>query len=238
MRLFPDDRMQSRELVKYIVGQRSIRKIGVLREDARYARLGTQIFESELQRAGQISVKEVSFQPGGTDFSSQLRDFREAKIDGLVIWSRPADGARILKQLRAAGVRIPVLGPSYLCSSQLIELAGTAAEGLVTTSASNPSQASKRWQDFERVYDARFGEFPDAYASYAYDGISLLIAAIEEYGPERERVGEALRQHRLEKYEGVSGHLLFDEDLSNIAPITMARVEGGKFVYWIPSDGR
>jgi ABC-type branched-subunit amino acid transport system substrate-binding protein len=78
----------------------------------------------------------------------------------------------------------------------------------------------------------------NAYASYAYDGINLLISAIEKVGPNREKTADALRQHRLNPYEGASGQLFFDGSLNNIAPLAMARVEEGKFVYWAPNTGR
>jgi branched-chain amino acid transport system substrate-binding protein len=180
-------------------------------------------------------VTEATFQPGDKDFSRQLQHLRDANIDGLVIWCRPAEGALILKQMRASSMRIPAFGPSYLASPQLIELAGTTAEGFVATSVLNPARPNKRWQHFERNYRNKFGEYPDAYASYAYDGINLLIAAIEKAGPNRERIAEALRQHRLDSYEGASGQLFFDGSLNNVAPVAMARVEGGKFVNWIPN---
>jgi hypothetical protein len=33
----------------------------------------------------------------------------------------------------------------------------------------------------------------------------------------------------------VSGRISFDGKLNNVAPLAMARVQGGKFVYWVPN---
>ena len=236
--LFPDDRQQSRALARYVTGQKRIRKLGVLREEARYARVGAEALRAEIERTSQISTIEAAFQPGEVDFSRQLRQFRDARVDGLVIWCRPTEGALILKQMRASGVQIPAFGPSYLASPQLIELAGTAAEGFVATNVLNPVRAGKRWQNFERNYSNKFDDYPDAYASYAYDGINLLIAAIEKAGPKREGIAEALRQNRFASYDGASGQLFFDGRLNNVAPLALGRVEGGKFVYWLPNATR
>jgi ABC-type branched-subunit amino acid transport system substrate-binding protein len=236
--LLPDDSQQSRTLAQYIVGQKRIRQVGILREDLRYARFGVEAFRKEVEKAGQISVTEMTFQPGDTDFSRQLRQFRDARIDGLVIWCRPAEGALILKQMRASGMRLPVFGPSHLASPKLIEFAGTAAEGFVATSVLNPTRIDKRREDFQRNYRNRFGEFPDAYASYAYDGMNLLTSATEKAGLNRKSIMEALRRNRLNSYDGASGQLSFDSNLNNVAPMAMVRVEGGKFVYWVPSDAR
>jgi branched-chain amino acid transport system substrate-binding protein len=233
--LWPDDRQQSRALAKYVLGQKIIHHLGILSEDARYARVGVEAFKKEIEQTGKISTIDETFQLGDTDFSRQVRQLRDAKIDGLVIWCRPAEGAFILQQMRAAGVQIPAFGPSYLASAQLIELAGTAAEGFVTTSVLNLARADRRREDFQRSYRNRFDEFPDAYATYAYDGINLLISATEKAGLNRKNIMEALHQNRLNSYDGASGQLLFDSSLNNVAALAMARVEGGKFVYWLPS---
>jgi ABC-type branched-subunit amino acid transport system substrate-binding protein len=238
MRLLPNDEQQSRALLRYIVGQKRIRKVGVLREEARYARFGAKVFEDEVEHSSQLSATEAVFQSGDTDFASQIQQLRDANIDGLVIWCHPVEGALILKQMRASGLQIPIFGPSYLVSSQLIEFAGTAAEGFIATSVLNPERASMRWRDFEKNYRNRFGESPDAYASYAYDGVNLLIVAIEQAGPNRERIAGTLSRNRLNSYEGASGQLSFDGNLNNITPLVMARVEGGKFVYWAPNAVR
>ncbi len=43
---------------------------------------------------------------------------------------------------------------------------------------------------------------------------------------------DAFRDYQKTGYEGVAGHAQFDYTLNNIAPISMVRVQGGKFVYW------
>jgi ABC-type branched-subunit amino acid transport system substrate-binding protein len=63
------------------------------------------------------------------------------------------------------------------------------------------------------------------------DTVNLLVAALVKAGPNREGIAEALRQNRFASYDGASGQLFFDGCLNNVAPLALARVEGGKFVY-------
>jgi ABC-type branched-subunit amino acid transport system substrate-binding protein len=150
------------------------------------------------------------------------------------MWAEVSDAAKILKQMRTMGMKQPVFGPSRLCYPQMIEAAGAAAEGLVTTSAIDPTRSDSKWLQFRKDYQAKFHEDPDAYAAYGFDGISLLIAAVEKAGLNRGKIMDALRDHKGHTFEGVAGDAQFDYTLNNIAPITMARVEGGKFVYASP----
>ena len=45
---------------------------------------------------------------------------------------------------------------------------------------------------------------------------------------------DALRAYHGREWEGVTGKYLFDRQLNNITSPSMARVEGGRFVYWLP----
>jgi ABC-type branched-subunit amino acid transport system substrate-binding protein len=156
---------------------------------------------------------------------------QNAHVDGLVIWGEVPEAVRILKQMRAMGMKQPVFGPSRLCYPQMIEAAGPAAEGLVTTAVMDPTRVDAKWVQFQRDFRAKFNEEPDAYAAYAFDGMNLMIAAIEKAGLNRGRIMDALRERQGHDYDGVAGRAQFDHTLNNIAPLTMTLVEGGKFVY-------
>ncbi len=130
------------------------------------------------------------------------------------------------------GMKQPVFGASRLDYPTLLEVAGPAAEGLVTTCALDLSSTDPKWLEFQKKYRAKFDSDPDAYAAYGYDGMNILIASIEKAGLNRGKIMDAFRDYQKTGYDGVTGHAQFDYTLNNIAPISMVRVEGGKFVYW------
>ena len=174
----------------------------------------------------------MKFERGDTDFSTQLRMLQNAKIEGLVIWGEPPEAGLILKQMHALGMKQPAFGASRLVYPQLLEIAGSAAEGFVATSALDPSRKDPKWLAFVEKYRQRFNQEPDGYAAYAYDGMTMLIKAIEKAGLNRGLIMDALREYELKEYAGAAGRAQFDYTLNNIAPVTLARVEGGKFVYF------
>ena len=193
-------------------------------------------FSDEAKRLGHVPVLEVKFERGDQDFSTQLRMLKNARLDGVVIWGEAPEAAQILKQMRAMGMEQPVFGSSRLCYPELIESAGAAAEGLVTTAALDPTRTDFRWSNFEKAYRAKFEAEPDAYAAYAYDGIHLLIIAVEKAGLNRGQIMDALRENMTHDYQGVAGREHFDYTLNNITPPGLARVKGGEFVYFPPKE--
>ena len=128
----------------------------------------------------------------------------------------------------------PVFGSSRLDYPMLLENAGPAAEGLVTTCALDLSSSDPKWMEFQKKYRAQFNSDPDAYAAYAYDGMNMLVGAIESAGLNRGKIMDALRLYQKKSYAGVAEQEKFDHTLNNIAPVSLARVENGKFIYWTP----
>jgi branched-chain amino acid transport system substrate-binding protein len=134
--------------------------------------------------------------------------------------------------MRAMGMQQAVFASSRACYPEVIKIAGPAAEGLVMISAIDPTRTDPTWQQFRQRFLERFHTEPDAYAAYAYDGMNLLIGAIQTAGLNRGRIMDGLRQYEMTSYAGVSGKAFFDYTLNNISPVTFARIENGQFVYW------
>lgn len=229
---FPDDRQQGYALADYIFNQLKLKRIGILRSTNRYGRMGDAVFFDAARRMGHQAVLEVKFEPSEQDFSKQLLMLRDAEIDGLVIWANAPQAGGILKQMRDLGMKQPVFGSSRIPYPEVLKIAGPAAEGLVAVSTLDPSRSDPAWQEFRQRYLKRFGEEPDSYAAHAYDGMNILIDAVKKAGLNRGRIMDALREHGGKDYQGVSGQALFDYTLNNIAPVTIAQVKEGKFVYW------
>lgn len=237
MHTFPDDRQQGYTLADYVFKQLKLKRIGIFRTQTRYARIGVEKFFDEAKRMGRVPPLEVKFDRGDQDFSTQLRMLQNAHIEGLVIWGEAPDAARILKQMREMGMKQPVFGSSRMAYPALLEIAGSAAEGVVTTAPLDPTRTDPQWQEFRKKYLAKYNEEPDAYAAYAYDGMNILIGAIDKHGLNRGKIMDGLREYYGKPYRGAAEREEFDYTLNNIAPLALAKVEGGKFVY-LPAQRR
>jgi ABC-type branched-subunit amino acid transport system substrate-binding protein len=229
---FPDDRQQGYALADYIFLQRHLKRIGILQVNNRYGRIGKEIFVQTARRMGYQPVVEVWYAAGAKDFASQLKTINASKVDGLVIWGNANQAGLILKQMRATGMKQSVFGSSRICSPEVVEIAGTASDGLVMVSAMDPTRNDPAWLAFRERFVQQFHLEPDAYAAYAYDGTNMLMSAIKDAGLNRGRIMDALRKYEMRHYAGVSGNAFFDYTLNNIGPVTFARVRDGRFVYW------
>jgi branched-chain amino acid transport system substrate-binding protein len=139
-----------------------------------------------------------------------VSDLHAERPDLLFFGGDALEGAQLLLDVRGAGLETPVLGGNGLNSSQLVQIAGDAAEG-VTYVAVTPPLVD---QAFASAYEAFSGQPPGPYAPLVYDATGLLLDALErniaaEGRPSRSGVIEALSE--IDGYRGVTGAISFDE---------------------------
>ena len=70
---FPDDRQQGYTLADYVFKNLKLKRIGVIRTQTRYARMGVDKFNDEARRMGRQPVLEVKFERGDKDLPHQLQ---------------------------------------------------------------------------------------------------------------------------------------------------------------------
>lgn len=229
-RIFPDDRQQGFRLAEIIVRQRGCKRIAILRESSRPGRVGVMHFINYIRRLGYPPVQHLFFNRGDKDLTSQIAAIKAADPDAVLFYGQPDDIGRYVKQFREAGIdQAQFFGYDRLQEADFKENAGQYAEGMTICYFFNPNRPDQPWQDFIARYQKRWGERPDIYAAYGYDGARMMIEAIDHAGPNRFRVHDYLAG--LNEYDGVTGHMVFDGRWDNIAPMTTAQFKEGAWHY-------
>jgi ABC-type branched-subunit amino acid transport system substrate-binding protein len=224
-----DDRVQAYTLARRIYSELGLKRVALLRVNNRYGRLGVPKFRSASVRLGHPVVIEQKFLPGDTDFSRELQIIRDSRADGIVLWADEGEAAGIMKQMRAMGMKQRVFGSYRTLGPDLLAQAGAAAEGFEAVFPYDPTRKDPRWLDFNSRFQARFNEPPEQFASLAYDAMNALLDSICKAGLNRARIHDALAD--IEEYDGVTGHMVFDPNQKNVAPMYLGRVEHGAITY-------
>jgi branched-chain amino acid transport system substrate-binding protein len=85
---------------------------------------------------------------------------------------------------------------------------------------------------FQTNYYKRFGIEPDVFAAHAYDGMNLIIGAINKAGLNRVLIRDVLTDLKtFQNYPGITGKIIFDDTWNDIGDIWMAEVRQGKFEF-------
>ena len=94
----------------------------------------------------------------------------------------------------------------------------------------NPERDDPKLDKFRAEFRERFGEEPETYAAHAYDGMNMLIWAIQTAGLNRAKIRDVLA-HRTEPWPGVTGDIVFSAVLDDDGEVFLAEFKGGKWNY-------
>ncbi|HXR39325.1 MAG TPA: ABC transporter substrate-binding protein [Terracidiphilus sp.] len=224
-----DDRVQCLTLARHIFTELGMKRVAILRVNSRYGRFGVLKLRDAARRLGHPIVIEQKYMPGDTDFTKQLGVIRSSRADAIVLWADQAQTAAILKEMKAAGMKQRVFGAYRTLGPDMLAAAGDAAEGYEAVFPYDPTRQDPRWLEFNKRFEDRFHEKPEQFASLAYDAMNMLLDSICKAGLNRARIHDALAN--IEQYDGVTGHMVFDPNQKNVAPMYLGTVHNGAVTY-------
>jgi branched-chain amino acid transport system substrate-binding protein len=120
---------------------------------------------------------EVYTQVGQTDYAAEIAQMRASGADGIFVFLPGGMGIAFMKQFAQSGVKIPVMGPGFSFSQDVLPAIGDAALGAKASGQWAPdfdNEASKKFlADFQKEYK----RLPSIYAVQAYDAAQLILSA-------------------------------------------------------------
>jgi ABC-type branched-subunit amino acid transport system substrate-binding protein len=241
IRVITDDRQSAYALVNQIYKKDGHQRVAVIRTGSRYGRVGIKIYSETSVRVGHPMIIEERFAEGEKDFKTQLERIMVTSPDAILIWGNATESALLIKQIRALGFKKSIYGSDRVVSQDFLNIAGQAAEGIVSTCQYNPDSDNPKLKEFRANYRKRFGVEPDVFAAHAYDGMNLIIASIHKVGLNRVLIRDVLTDRKtFQNYKGITGTKTFDQSWNNIADIWIAKVNQGKFSFRpaVPMDNK
>lgn len=239
-----DDRQMCYLLADYVYRKLGIKQVGIIRASNRYGRFGMRKFRDSGRRMERPISVEMAYQVGIEDFSLQLDRVQAANVEAVVHWGDAVDGARILNQMRARGMKQPFFACDRCASPEFVKIAGKNAEGVVCCYPWNPDRKDPKLDAFRERFNKRFehatqfGEHPgevETYAAHAYDGMNMFLWAIQVAGLNRAKIRDVLA-YRTQPWPGVTGDIVLSAALDNMREVYLARFEKGKWNYYSRDD--
>jgi branched-chain amino acid transport system substrate-binding protein len=221
--------VESEQVARYAAEVLGSKRAAILYADADYGEGARAVFSSAFPRRGGAIVQETRYPADGQDFRAQIQEIRNANPDLVYLVGTAPDMARVLRQSAEAGFRTQWISYQAFENTEVLRLAGQAAEGVVFSSALMDWQAATGAQAaFRDRYQARFGKLPSVVAANSYDAVMLVARAVEAKGATGPAVREFLAA--LGPYEGVSGTIRFRQDGTVEKPLVFKVVRNGAFV--------
>ncbi len=132
-------------------------------------------FKESYTKAGGTIIKELGLPFPNVEFQALLTEIAALKPDAVACFFAGGGAAKFIRDYAAAGLKgkIPLYGSGFLTEG-VLDAAGPAADGVMTTLHYSDSLDTKRNRDFRLNYAKTFRLQPDVYAVQGYDAGQML----------------------------------------------------------------
>ncbi len=122
-------------------------------------------------------VGEVYTTLGQTDYAAEIAQIRASGADSVFFFLPGGMGIAFMKQYAQSGVEVPVMGPGFSFSQDVLSAMGDAALGAKNTASWSPDLNNPKNKEFVEAFKAEYGRLPSIYAAQGFDTASLIASA-------------------------------------------------------------
>ena len=203
-------------------------KVAIIYDNADFfSQSGYEETKKVLDDLGIAILTTETFQTGDTDFSEQLTRIKELNSDAILVWTRPAERVEIPIQGYQLGISDANPFIIFGFTSAQIEMAGVAADGIITSTIWSSSADTPGNQAFVQDYRAKYNTDPDGFAAEGYAVVHILAAAIRD----AESINSTAIRDALAAIDvpTILGQFSFDLNGDPNYPVIIQVVENGEF---------
>jgi branched-chain amino acid transport system substrate-binding protein len=202
--------------------EKGINKIAILNDTTTFGRNGYRELDRLASHYGLQIVTKESYDPNDTDMTAMLMKIKASAPEAIINWSLGSAQSLVLRQwYELSTTKIPFYQSPAFADREIIELAGMAAEGVLSPQnawaipkllpPNNPQK--KVIANYWESYITRYGEQISYEGNYAWDATKLVVDAIKEVGPHRGEIRDYIENKK--GFVGQSGIFNFSVDNHN-----------------------
>lgn len=222
-----------------------VKKVAVMNGADEFSQsLADAVIKLIKERYGVETLTQQKYNPGDTDFSSQLLEVKRTNPEYILMFGLYVEAARAVRQARELGIKTPIKGDTSMMNSGFLTVSGPAAEGLITEYVplyfnGNPA---KDMVEFEARYKKMYPSYPVDRPNYVdvynYGNMYALAEGMKRAGRNLTRKGlvealETLKDFKASdawpKAVHVIQPLTFTESHNGNRRLSFFKVTGGRF---------
>ena len=193
-----NDGIQTSFMIDYIKG-RKYERIGLMHDSTGWGQSGRDTALRLLKEANLnlVAGPEV-FDQNDSDMTAQLTKMQEAKVDFIIAYSLAPAAVQIAKSMQKIGLKVPWTGTWGLIAPNFLKLGGKdLTEGVMAVTSYTPdhsANAKTLHEKVDRIFKDQGGDFHPVATAQTYDGVRLVLRALDKAGPDPQKVRDALEE--------------------------------------------
>ena len=227
---------QGRAAAMFIGKNLGLKRISVISMDNDYGEATLEGFLSANDRFGIKIVNKYTYSLTDRQFGSIIASVKRDNPDGIYATGYFFTGAPLVAQLRAAGVKVPIIASQAFDSRKFIEIAGPAANGVYVVDSFDRYRNDPPLRKFFSEFEKRAGYPPEQVAAGTYSSFILMADAIKRAkSTDPAKVRDALAATK--NFPLLVGNLVgFNKLHEVIKPVSINVVKNNQFVHFATID--
>ena len=220
---------QGRATALFVGKTLGLKKVSTITMDNDYGQATMDGFLEAAPKYGIEVINKYSYSLKDRQFGSIVASVKRDNPDGIYATAYFFTGGPLVSQLRAAGIKVPIIGSQAFDSEKFIEIAGPAAEGTYIVDSVDRNRKEEALQRFFTEFQKRAGYAPEGVAAVTYSAVKLMADGIKRAGSaDPVKVRDALAATK--NFTMLEGNLNGFNSLHEIImPISVNVIKDGKF---------
>lgn len=227
-RVVVDDATQGPAAAAYMVERFAVRTVAVVDDGSLYGKGLADLVANALGSRGVVVAPRLQVEAERLDYRVAVESIRSLGADAVYFGGVTGPAARLVRQLRNAGVTADFVTGDAVFSPEFLTLAGSAAEGATLTCPCTIGGTGAAAREFDAAFQRLTGTVPSSYAAEYADATRLVLDALAAGARTRAQVEKSLDGADV---EGITKQLSFDADGQiRRGPVFVFTVTNGAFV--------
>ncbi|BAU23834.1 ABC transporter substrate-binding protein [Caldimicrobium thiodismutans] len=230
------DRSAVEAIYRYMQ-KKGIQKVGILTITNSFGDQGRKALLELAPKFGIQVVADERYKPEDSDMTVQLLKAHKAGAQAIINWSVGPTQVIVVKNWQALKLNIPLFQSHGWGSKKNIQLAGSAAEGVIAPlgrivvwdKLPEKHPQKKILEGFVRAYEAKYKTEPGTFAGHAYDAFMMVVEAMKKVGPDSAKIRDYI-EHKIKNWPGISG-------VFNISPKDHCGLDASSFEMVVVKKG-
>ncbi|SMF67555.1 MULTISPECIES: branched-chain amino acid ABC transporter substrate-binding protein [unclassified Pseudomonas] len=195
---------------RYALNTLKAQRIAVIDDRTAFGQGLADQFVKSIEAGGAKVVAREYVDDKTIDFSAVLTNIRSQNPDLIFFGGVDAQAAPLARRIKQLGLKAPLMGAGGFVSQTFLQLAQNEGEGVIALEPGLAIAQMPGGKAFEQAYKERYKTAIELHAPFAYDGVGVLVAAIEKAGSTDPQ--KYLPVLRAISYPGVTGTIAFDAE--------------------------
>jgi branched-chain amino acid transport system substrate-binding protein len=174
--------LQGELMAEFTAAEFGKKKVSLVSMDNDFGQAIAEGFKKAAPKIGLATTKDFFFPLSDRQFGTIVAGLKAENPDVIAITAYYFVGGPLVTQLRAAGLKQPIVGAQAFDASQFISIAKQAAEGVYVVNALARDNSHPDFEKFKTEFQKRAGFDVDSVGVITYDSITIVADAIKRAG--------------------------------------------------------